>query len=161
MASYIIREIKKEDDRDVEDIIRNCLIEVGGAKPGMAWEDDLSSFSTLYGNKPGYHYWVAEDENGSIVGGAGIAPLRDAEGVCELQRMYFSPLARGTGVAHKMLETVLTYAREFYDQCYLETIESMVAAQKMYTHYGFRKIDKPLGNTGHYSCNLFFVKDLK
>lgn len=157
--NYTIREIRAGDNGIVELIIRNCLIEFNGNRAGTAWEDpDLCRFSEIY-NTENKKYWVAESDE--IVGGVGIAPLVGVDGVCELQKMYCIPEARGTGVSHKLIETALEHARKFYDRCYLETFGNMIAAQKFYEKYGFTRIDKPLGNTGHYVCDVLYIKDLK
>lgn len=77
--------------------IRTCLIEFGAAREGTAWADpDLGRFSEIY-NTEGNRYWVAEDERGKVVGGVGIGALKGAEGICELQKMYCLPEARGHG----------------------------------------------------------------
>ena len=70
--NYTIREIEKRDDKAVEGVIRACLIEFGANHEGTAWADpDLCRFSEIY-NTDGNRYWVAQDENGKIVGGVGI-----------------------------------------------------------------------------------------
>ena len=114
-----IREIKEQDNAAVEAIIRSCLKEYGGDREGTAWCDpDLGRFSEIYG-EPEMRYWVAEDHAGRILGGAGFGPLPGEEGVCELQKMYTLPEARGTGTAHQLLQTALAYAEKYYRQCYL------------------------------------------
>ena len=125
---YNIREILEKDNSAIENIVRTCLIEFGGNREGLAWCDpDLDRFSEIY-SEPEQKYWVAEDENGKIVGGAGIGKLSGAEDVCELQKMYCLPEARGTGVSHKLMELALDYAKKYYKQCYLETLSNMDAA---------------------------------
>lgn len=157
--NYTIREIQAKDNGIVKLIIRNCLIEFNGNREGTAWEDpDLGRFSEIY-NTDTAKYWVAETDR--IVGGVGIAPLAGAIGVCELQKMYCIPEVRSTGVSHKLIEVALDYAKKYFDRCYLETFGNMIAAQKFYEKYGFTRIDKPLGNTGHYACDVLYIKDLK
>lgn len=157
--NYTIREIQSKDNGSVELIIRNCLIEFNGNREGTAWEDpDLCRFSEIY-NTDDRKYWVAESDK--IVGGVGIAPLAGADGVCELQKMYCIPEVRSTGVSHKLIEVVLDHAKKYFDRCYLETFGNMIAAQKFYEKYGFTRIDKPLGNTGHYACDVLYIKNLK
>ena len=154
-----IREIQSKDNGAVELIIRNCLIEFNGNREGTAWQDpDLGRFSEIY-NTETEKYWVAETDR--IVGGVGIAPLIGVDGVCELQKMYCISECRGTGIAHKLIETALEHAKKYYEKCYLETFGSMIAAQKFYEKYGFIRIDKPLGNTGHYVCDVVYIKHLK
>lgn len=154
-----IREIRYEDNGIIELIIRNCLIEFNGNRAGIAWEDpDLGRFSEIY-NTATEKYWVAETDR--VVGGVGIAPLAGADGVCELQKMYCIPEVRSTGISHKLIETALNYAKQYFDKCYLETFDNMIAAQKFYEKYGFVRIDEPLGNTGHYACDVRYIKHFK
>lgn len=154
-----IREIQFKDNSIVELIIRNCLIEFNGNREGTAWEDpDLGRFSEIY-NTNTSKYWVAETNR--VVGGVGIAPLVGADGVCELQKMYCIPEVRSTGISHKLIEVALDHAKKYFDRCYLETFGNMIAAQKFYEKYSFTRIDKPLGNTGHYACDVLSIKDLK
>ena len=157
---YIIREIEPADNKAVENIIRSCLIEFGGNRAGTAWEDpDLGRFSEIY-NSEGNKYWVAEDDKGKIVGGVGIGILPGAPGVCELQKMYCLTEARGVGIARELLDKALAYAKQFYKQCYLETLGNMYAAHKFYEKHGFYRIDGPVGDTGHCSCDVFYMKDI-
>ena len=95
---YKIREIVKNDNKDVENVIRTCLIEYGANHEGTAWADpDLGRFSEIY-NKEGHKYWVIENNEGKIVGGAGIGKLTGTKEVCELQKMYCLPEVRGSGI---------------------------------------------------------------
>lgn len=97
---YTVREIKARDNKDVENIIRTCLIEYGANHEGTAWADpNLGRFSEIY-NTEGNKYWVAESEDGKVVAGVGIGKLDGVDDVCELQKMYCLEEARGTGVAH-------------------------------------------------------------
>jgi putative acetyltransferase len=64
--------------------------------------------------------------------------------------MYLSPESRGTGIGQALLDQCLTGAREFgFGQCYAETIAEMKAALAFYERNGFRRLSKPLGDTGH------------
>ena len=157
---YIIREICSRDDAAVERVIRACLIEFGANHEGTAWADPyLGQFSTVY-RADKSQYWVAEDADGRIVGGTGIGPLEGNDGVCELQKMYCLPQARGTGVAQALLNEALQFAKNFYRQCYLETLPNMLAAQRFYEKNGFVRLKQPLGKTGHYACDVIYIKDL-
>ena len=155
-----IRPIRAADNPAVEAIIRGCLIEFGANHEGTAWMDpDLGRFSEIY-TGDGCRYWVAEDEAGAVIGGAGIGPLPGAPGVCELQKMYCLPPARGTGAARQLMEAALAYARVRYRRCYLETLGNMTAAHRFYEKFGFVRLEKPLGATGHYACDVLYSKEL-
>ena len=158
---YIIREIEEKDNKEVEHIIRTCLIEFGANHEGTAWTDpNLGRFSEIYNTK-GNKYWVAEAENGKIVGGVGIGELKGADSACELQKMYCLPEARGTQVSHKLMDKALEYAVKYYKICYLETLKNMIAAQKFYEKYGFERTYKPLVKTEHFACDVRYIKKLK
>ena len=157
---FRIREIESKDNKEIEKIIRTCLIEFGANHEGTAWSDpNLGRFSEVY-NTEGNKYWVAENEDGKIIGGVGIGNLEGVDKVCELQKMYCLPETRGTGISHKLIEMALEYAKKYYDKCYLETLSNMIAAQKFYEKYGFIKIDKPIVETEHFACDVRYIKEL-
>ena len=111
---YNIREIEEKDNKEVENVIRACLIEFGANHEGTAWADpNLGRFSEIY-NTDGNKYLVAIDENGKIVGGVGIGKLDGIEDVCELQKMYCLPETRGTGISHKLMDMALEYAKKYF-----------------------------------------------
>lgn len=155
----LIREIEEKDNKEVELLIRTCLIEFGANKPGCAWSDpNLGCFFQLYqGDKS--KYWVVED-NKKIVAGCGIGPLTGVENVCELQKMYSLSEARGRGIANELLKISLDFAKKYYEECYLETFSNMVAANKFYKKHGFIQLDKPLIETEHYACDVWYIKRL-
>ncbi|WP_323027902.1 GNAT family N-acetyltransferase [Gelidibacter japonicus] len=160
-AAILIREIKAEDDAQVAEVIRAVLIEMGVPKVGTAYADKaLDEMTTTY-NKDNAAYFVVEDQ-GKIIGGAGIAPLENYKGpICELQKMYFLPEARGKGLGMKMMEVCLEKAKSFgFEKCYLETFPYMKDATKLYAKSGFEPLEGPLGDTGHYSCNVWMLKSL-
>ncbi|MFT5103775.1 MAG: putative acetyltransferase [Candidatus Latescibacterota bacterium] len=161
MNEPIIRPIEKSDNLFVKSVVQSVFIELDAPKIGTAYEDPSLDcmFETYKKNRTAY--FVVE-EAGKIIGCAGIAPLDDYDGnICELQKMYFLPEARGRGLGAAMMELCLTTAVAYnYDQCYLETFGFMKAAQKLYQRVGFRYLEKSLGNTGHYSCPVHMLKDL-
>lgn len=161
MDTWKIREIKPEDNQQVKDVIRNVLVEMGVPKVGTAYEDKaLDDMTSTYDGKRRTYFVV--EENSKIIGGAGIAPLTGLEEkVCELQKMYFLPEARGRGIGMTMISRCLDFARDHdFNQCYIETLPYMENARKLYDKNGFRTIEKPLGDTGHYNCTVFMTKDL-
>ena len=158
--NYTIREIQQKDNKQVENVIRTCLIEFGANHEGTAWADpDLCRFSEIY-NTEGNKYWIIEDENGTILGGVGIGNLEGTDKICELQKMYCLPKIRGTGLSHKLMDIALNYAKQYYKKCYLETLPNMIGAQKFYEKYGFTRIYEPVIKTEHFACDVLYIKDL-
>ncbi|WP_090582079.1 GNAT family N-acetyltransferase [Paenibacillus sp. OV219] len=155
----MIRELQTEDNAAIERIIRECLIEFGGNRAGLAWEDaSLGRLAEFY-EPEGHAYWVIE-QDGEVVGGCGIAPFAESSEVCELQKMYLLPHARGTGVAASLLDTALVFARQHYKQCYLETLSNMAAANRFYVKHGFEQLDAPLAGSEHFACDAWYIKSL-
>jgi putative acetyltransferase len=68
---------------------------------------------------------------------------------------------RGLGVGQRLLGDCLAYAaRAGFARMYLETLEAMSQARALYERNGFEPLDRPLGETGHFGCNSFYVKAL-
>lgn len=161
MNTPIIRLIEKKDNPQIAKVIRSVLEDFNVPKVGTAYADkSLDCMFETY-QKPNAVYFVVE-ENDKIIGGAGVAKLDNYEGnVCELQKMYFLPEARGRGVGAQMMEFCLAKANEFgFEKIYLETMEYMTHAQKLYKQAGFEYIDSAMGDTGHYSCPVHMIKTL-
>jgi putative acetyltransferase len=102
------------------------------------------------------------ERDGVVIGGGGIAPLEGGDAdVCELRKMYFLPEARGIGAGSAMMQRCLDAARAYgFSRCYLETLTGMDAAQSLYRRHGFTTLDAPMGGTGHFSCDKFFILNL-
>jgi putative acetyltransferase len=156
-----IRPIEPADDSAIAAIIRNTLSEFGVNRPGTAFFD--TALDKMYDSfqLPGSRYYIGLIA-GKIAGGGGIYPSAGLpQGVCELVKMYLSPDARGHGLGRGLIETSLAYARQTgYRQVYLETMPELEKAISIYERFGFHRLDKAMGNTGHYSCTLWLLKDL-
>jgi putative acetyltransferase len=156
-----IRPAKKEDNPAVAEIIRQVMTEFGAVGCNYSIADpEVDGMFEAY-PPPEAAFFVIENE-GRVLGCGGMGPLAQGEpGVCELRKMYFLAELRGTGMGSKLLALILDAARDAaYTRCYLETLEHMEAARKLYRKHGFRTIDKALGNTGHSGCNYWMVKEL-
>ncbi|MFD1096549.1 GNAT family N-acetyltransferase [Salegentibacter chungangensis] len=161
METLKIREIQPEDNQQVAGVVRSVLVELGVPKVGTAYEDKaLDDMYATY-DKPRMSYFVVENK-GKIIGGAGIAPLPGFEDeVCELQKMYFLPEARNRGVGAQMMNTCLEFGKaNGFKKCYIETLPYMEGAKKLYKRTGFENLEEPLGDTGHYNCTVWMIKDL-
>ncbi|WP_108422914.1 GNAT family N-acetyltransferase [Flagellimonas amoyensis] len=161
MGNAKIREIQPEDNEQVAKVIRKVLEDMGVPKVGTAYADKALDDMYAEYDVPKATYFVVEHD-GKVIGCAGIAPLQNYTGnVCELQKMYFLEEARGKGIGSEMMLICLQKAKDFgFDECYLETMPYMAAAQKLYKKSGFEYIDAPLGNTGHFSCPVWMLKKL-
>lgn len=156
-----IRAITSADDPAVKALIEAVMPEFGASGPGFALHDpEVQAMSRSY-DHPRAQYFVVVSA-GQVLGGAGFAPLDGGDPrVCELRKMYFLPALRGRGVGARLLRHTLDAATAAgFATCYLETLETMHAARRLYLRFGFRQLKAPLGATGHFGCDAWFARAL-
>ncbi len=159
--AFQIRPITAGDNPAMAAIIRRVMPEFGADGPGFAIHDaEVDGMHEAY-TGPRSAYFVVE-RDGIVLGGGGVAALENGEpDVCELRKMYFLPAARGIGAGSAMMQRCLEAARAFgFRRCYLETLTGMDAAQALYLRSGFVPRSAPMGGTGHFSCDRFYLLDL-
>jgi len=160
-AGYDVRPIQKKDDEQVARLIRSVMTEFGAVGEGYSILDpEVDRMSEVY-QAPGAAFFVIAKGN-EILGCGGVAELAGGDAdTCELKKMYFYPAIRGLGLGKRMVDVCLQKAVELgYRHCYLETVARMWQANLLYQRMGFRKIDGPMGCTGHSSCETFYIKEL-
>jgi len=156
-----IRKLQKKDNPVIASIIRAVLKEFKANKPGTVYcdptTDDLYSLFTT----PLSEYWIAEID-GKVVGGSGVFPTKGLPGgCCELVKLYLLPEARGKGFGKALIETCFGSAdRLGFKQVYLETMPELKMAMSLYERCGYTYLPGPLGDSGHFGCDLWMVKTL-
>ncbi|MEL0456827.1 GNAT family N-acetyltransferase [Flavobacteriaceae bacterium SZ-1-7] len=159
--TIVIREIEPQDNRQIEQVIRDCFHEFKIPLEGTAYSDpETSKMFESYQNENDVYFVI--ESNGEVLGGGGVKPLTDFENeICEIQKMYFSPKIRGKGYGKILFEKCTESAKQLgYKQCYLESASQLKAAIHIYESCGFKHLPNALGNTGHYSCGVWMIKDL-
>ena len=159
--TIVIREIKQQDNAQLEQVIRDCFHEFKIPLEGTAYSDDETPrMYESYQNNNDVYFVIEQNEE--VFGGGGIKPLKNFEAdVCEIQKMYFSPKVRGKGFGKLMFEKCMQAAKDLgYKQCYLESAPQLKAAIHIYENNGFKHIKGALGNTGHFACGVWMIKDL-
>ena len=161
MPEVSIRPIEPRDDARIAEIIRTVMPEFGACGSGFAINDPEVDWMTKAYAAPRSAYFVVE-RDGVVEGGGGVAPLESGVAdTCELRKMYFLPSVRGFGAGAEVMRLSLDAARGFgFKRCYLETLSGMDAAMRLYERTGFRRIDAPMGDTGHGGCNTFYLMAL-
>ena len=159
MTSILIRTIQPTDNPYLAVIIRNALAEFGANKPGTVFYDPTTDDLFNLFQQPGSIYYVAE-QDGTIIGGAGIYPSNGLpQGTCELVKMYLTPQSRGKGLGKQMIEKCLDFAADAgYQQVYIETMPELRKAVSVYEKLGFIHLNGPMGNTGHFGCDVWMLK---
>lgn len=156
-----IRKIEFNDNKELASIVRTSLAEFGANKPGTVYYDDTTDHLYELFQQPGSVYYIAE-QDGKLLGGAGIYPTEDLpEQTCELVKMYLRKEARGRGLGKLLIKKCLEFAKGFgYLQVYIETMPELRKAMTIYEKFGFEYLNGPLGNTGHYGCDVWMLKKL-
>jgi putative acetyltransferase len=160
-AEIEVRPIEPGDDAAVAELIRAVMPEFGAVGDGYAINDpEVDAMSSAYSLR-GARYWVVV-RDGVVRGGGGYAALAGGESdTCELKKMYFYADVRGRGLGARILDLSIEHARlDGYERMYLETLEHMTDARRLYERRGFEPLSKPLGATGHFGCNAWYAKRL-
>ncbi|MEX1190401.1 MAG: GNAT family N-acetyltransferase [Brumimicrobium sp.] len=161
MTNINIRPIQPSDNAAIADIIRKSLEEYGENKPGTVYTDPTTDSLYELFEKPKCCYFIALDDD-KVIGGCGIYRTEGLpDGYGELVKLYLHKNYRGTGLGKKLIQQSIEEAQKMgYTHLYLESIPALNQAVHLYEKVGFEKIDHRLGDSGHFSCNLWMVKKL-
>ena len=158
---FKIRPVTPSDNQKIARLIRDVMGEFQAIGAGYSSMDpEVDQIFETYKDDRSVFYVIVR--KGEILGCGGIGPLANGDpDTCELQKMYFRSELRGLGFGKKLLKICLRDAVNLgYQKCYLETLERMWQANLLYQKAGFQKLEKPLGDTGHCSCESYYVKGL-
>ena len=157
----VIREIRKEDDAQVAQLIKTVMTEIGAVGPGYSINDpEVLAMSEYYPGPKAAVLVLVRDKQ--VLGCGGFFRLLDGpEDTCELRKMYFYPEVRGLGKAQEMISEIMDRARiAGYKRMYLETVTQASKARALYERNGFVEIPGACGNTGHGGCEKFYEREL-
>lgn len=156
-----IRPVQPSDNEALARIIRSSIEALNLPTEGTAHSDPTTDNLFQHFQIPDSFYWVAETGD-KVLGGCGVYPSNGLPaGCCELVRYFLAPEARGKGVGKKLLDKSIATAKELgYKTMYLESFPDMKEAIRIYEKNEFTYLDKALGNTGHFACNVWMVKEL-
>lgn len=155
------RKIQPTDNPEIAKIIRTALEEYDEAKPGTVYTDPTTDALFELFSIPKSGYFIAE-LNGEILGGCGIFPtLNLPDGFAELVKIYLKKEYRGMGIGRELMNRSTDLARKSgYTHLYLESFPSLKEAIRLYQKMDFKKVLKPLGDSGHFACDVWMVKEL-
>ena len=156
-----LRDLRPADNPDIAGIIRSCLSEFGVDRPGTVFTDPTTDDLYRLFMQEGARYFIADHTSG-ILGGGGIFPSKGLPpDTCELVKMYLKPEARGIGLGRHLIAVCIEEARRLgYRHVYIETMPELRQAVSIYGRFGFRCLDGPMGDTGHFGCDVWMKLDL-
>lgn len=162
MKNLTIRPIIESDNPKIASVIRKSLEEYGENKPGTVYTDPTTDDLYSLFQTPNSCYFIAEDK-GKIIGGCGIFPTKGLpEGYGELVKLYLAKEYRGLGLGKLLMDKSIEASKEMeYTHLYLESIPALNQAVHLYEKMGFETLDHRMGDSGHFSCNLWMVMKLK
>ncbi|MBO9619533.1 MAG: GNAT family N-acetyltransferase [Niabella sp.] len=157
----MIRPVEASDNASLAEIIRNAFLDFGAPTKGTVFEDPTTD--NLHGLfcAAGAVLWVAVTGE-TLLGCCGIYPTTGLpDGYAELVKFYLSAAARGKGVGKLLLTKSLEAAAALhYKGIYLESLPQFDTAVGIYERLGFRKLEHPIGNSGHTGCTIWMAKEL-
>lgn len=156
-----LRTIEKDDNVKIAALIRKVFREFGIDRPGTVYFDPTTDDLYTLFQTPRSIYRIALDGS-EIIGGCGIFPTPALpDGCAELVKFYLDAGYRGRGIGRMLMDKSIESARELgFRQIYLESMPELGKAISMYEKAGFRSIDHALGNSGHFGCDIWMLKDL-
>lgn len=159
--NLVIRAIAEADNTVLAELIKTVFREFKIDKPGTVYTDPTTDRLYSVFKQPQSAYFVAELD-GELVGGCGIYPTEGLpEGCAELVKFYLAAEARGKGIGNKLMQQSILTAKEMgYRQLYLESFPELARAVNMYEKAGFKPLPHAMGNSGHYACNIWMLKNL-
>lgn len=160
MITY--RPIAKSDNAALAKLLRQVFEEHNAHfHSGTIYQDPTTDCLFELFQNGGSICWVACHEETQI-GCCGIYPTNGLpDNYAELVKFYIHPQFRGKGVGKQLLSLCIQSALKLkYQALYLESLPEFGNAVKIYERYGFVHQDQPLGNSGHFGCTIWMVKEL-
>jgi ribosomal protein S18 acetylase RimI-like enzyme len=144
-----------EDIRIVRSLMRDYQQRLGVDLSFQGFEAELAALPGAYA-PPGGRLLLAWHDRTP----AGCVALQRIDSSrAEMKRLYVPPSARGLGVGRKLVAELLAEAQSIgYAEVVLDTLPTMVEAQRMYEQFGFRDIEpyrpNPIAGTRYLGKSL-------
>ena len=157
-----IRQVKESDNPYLAKMIRKVFEEHNAPKNGTVYSDPTTDYLYESFQIEKSVLWVAENNN-KILGCCGVYPTNGLPKQCaELVKFYLPKESRGKGIGKILMERSIDWAEKFgYTELYIESLPQFSKAVNMYEKQGFIQLKNPLGASGHTSCNIWMLKNLK
>ena len=140
----IIQASGKEHINEVKTLFLEYANWLGFSFCFLGFDEELASLPGKYAQPEGRLYLAKS--NNIFAGCIGLRKI--ADGICEMKRLYVKPEARGLGIGKKLVELVISDAKNIgYKKMRLDTLaEKMKEAQKLYKSSGFYEIEAYYNN---------------
>jgi ribosomal protein S18 acetylase RimI-like enzyme len=130
-----IRSFEKKDAGVCQRLYEDGLI--GGKIADNDTGVDIDRNEDAYMSAPDSHFWVAENEQGEVVGMIGVQRQEDSEAA--IRRLRVRQEQRRKGIGTKLLETALHFCQERnYLKVTLDTFMDYEPAVKLFEKFKFK-----------------------
>lgn len=134
-STFRAREATADDADAIRAVVVAVMAEYGLSSDLEGNDADLRDFVAAYCERGGSFRVVTSGE-GNVVGCGGLYPIDERE--AEIRRMYLLPQARGFGIGRKLLEELISLAKERrFERVVLETASVLKEAISLYRNRGF------------------------
>ena len=165
-----VRAFQKSDHGGVKEFISDIIVNEFKFKLDFdTLDSDILAIEETYRKSNGGCFWVAEtnidDDSDTqqkhrqkIVGTTAIRNLKQSVSTSELKRMYVRSDFRRLGIAQKLLDTAIDFAKSVgYSRLVLDSSKILIAARALYLKNGFVDIHRYNDN---YRADVFMEKKL-
>jgi len=156
-----IRSIQEKDNQGVAKMIRDVFEEFDARQKGTVYSDPTTDeLYTLFQKEKSTCYVI--ENHGEILGCCGIYPTENLPEQCvELVKFYISSKLRGQGYGSRLINRCAEDAKKLgYATMYIESMDDFAKAVSIYERLGFERLSNPLGNSGHFGCDIWMLKQL-
>lgn len=142
-------------------MIRTVFHDYDARQDGTVYSDPTTDHLFELFRAPNSIFFLIELK-GEILGSCGVFPTQGLpDGYAELVKFYVSSSIRGKGFGRQLFQICESWAKkQGYSYLYLESMDDFISAVKLYEKIGFRWLETPLGNTGHFGCPIWMEKKI-
>lgn len=134
----VVQAQRGDDIAIVRALMREYQQQLGVDLSFQGFEAELDALPGSYA-PPGGRLLLALHERAPV---GCVALQRITHSRAEMKRLYVPPSARGLGVGRKLVAEILAEAQAIgYSEIVLDTLPSMIEAQRLYQQLGFRDIE--------------------
>lgn len=137
---YILRSPKHPGEWEkVRQLLIDYRDEFNSDECFSSFEEEMAHIEQLYSRPGNVKIIAVSAQDGEIVGCVALQPFTDE--IAEMKRLYVIPAHRGHQLGRLLTEKIITLAAESgFKHLYLDTMQEMVAAQRLYLSLGFNII---------------------
>jgi len=134
--SFTITAAESHDIADIAALFRAYEAHIGVDLSYQGFADELATLPGRYAPPQG-QLLIARNGSGAAIGCVALRPM-DADGCCEMKRLFVSPQGRGLGLGRALAEAVAREATTLgYAELRLDTLPTMHEAIALYQKLGF------------------------